>query len=145
MIIQGKKMSCHNPKLCQEKHKRWKRNQQKFIPIGESEHELYRKHIKANTYKARASHHSKIRDFQRAVTEKDIADVTFWGWVIERNISADTQMPILVIMGYTEKQRPLHLVYEVVKEYEWTLITVYTPLAKLHKWNNDFTERMCFC
>lgn len=136
---------CKNPEVCNEKHDRWKVNQSKFVPIGEREHETYLKHVEKGDYSATKSFHAKQREFFRLIDEQDIADVTNYGWVIERSYDRHLDVARLVIMGYTARRKPVHLVYEIEDENSWKLITVYTPLSDQHKWNNSFTERTCFC
>lgn len=138
-------MTCKNSSLCVAKHERWKINQKRFIEDGQDEHDQFLQYVEIDNYQIDRSFHSQVRDYERVITEKDMSEVTRWGWVIERNINNDTQLPRLVLMGYTTKQRPIHLVYEIVEVNRWKLITCYTPLNKKYKWSSDFTARICFC
>jgi len=136
---------CKNLEVCNERHKRWKENQAIYVPLGEKEHEVYLNHVENGNYAATKSFHAVKREFERLISEQDMADVTNYGWVIERSYDRSMGMARLVIMGYTARRKPVHLVYEVEDENSWKLVTVYTPLSDQHKWNDSFTERICFC
>lgn len=150
--ILGKYMSCKNPQLCAKKHEKWKKYQNKFIPIGDNEHNTFLKHYESGTanlgfktYPDQERPHADLRQFQRAISFQDIQDVVQNGWVIERNYYPDEQVVRLVILGYTKNYRPLHVVCEIVNENDWEIVTVYSPVSKKYKWSNDFQERVCFC
>lgn len=145
-------MKCLNKKICAEKHKKWKRNQNKFIPIGEEEHNIFIEHYKNGNailglkkYPDQERPHADLRFFQRSVSAKDITDIILHGWVIERNYFSYEQAVRLVILGYTRTYRPLHIVCEIINEREWEIVTVYNPETKKYKWGNNYQERVCFC
>jgi hypothetical protein len=145
-------MACRNPELCAKKHKRWKKYQSIFIPIGEEEHNIFIQNFeKGNAQLSLKSYldqdrpHADLRTFQRAISKRDLIDVVLNGWVIERNYFPDEQVIRLVILGYTRRYRPLHVVCEIVNELDWEIVTVYSPLSKKHKWGNEYQERVCFC
>lgn len=138
-------MECQNPEICSAKHKRWKRNQKKFIPIGEKEHEMFIKNFKKGEGELIYSDHCLKRCYERAISRSDIDDVLEYGWVIERTQIGYMQDVYLTILGYTMRKRPLHVVVFVDTSEEWTVVTTYTPRNDLAKWSNDYQERICFC
>lgn len=144
--------NCENPILCKKKHERWKKNQSRFIPIGEIEHQNFIQHLtegKARYVMKKHSDeerpHADIRQVQRMISIYDLKDIITHGWVIERNYFPYEQAVRLVILGYTRNYRPLHVVCEVVNDYFWLVCTVYDPQSKPYKWSNNFQERVCFC
>lgn len=143
---------CNNPELCKKRHDRWKNNQAKFVPIGAQEHELFLEYTKRGEadlgikiYPDQERSHAEKRQIERAISLNDIRDVLKHGWVIERNINFITQAVRLVILGYTKRYRPIHVVVEILTDKEWEVVTVYSPESKAYKWNESYEEKICFC
>lgn len=138
-------MKCKDPKLCKIKHNRWKRNQNKFIPVGEKEHERYLQNYSKNKAETIFSTHYKIRSYQRSINSADLTDILKYGWVIERTRMGYLQEVYLTVLGYTKRKRPFHVVFGVNSDHIWTVITAYTPRNDVSKWSEDYQERVCFC
>lgn len=138
-------MECKNNKSCKAKYERWKKFQEKSIPIGEDELEVFRGYLENGEAVIRYGDHYNVRSFERAVSRKSIREILLYGWVIERNHSYYTQTTRLVLLGYTSEKRSLHVVCELYSEDKWEVITTYSPVSQPHKWGNNYQERICFC
>lgn len=146
-------MECQNPKVCLKTHERWKTNQEKYLPIGDEEHEVFKKFVDKDDYQLKMKFHpdgeeiphANRRMVERAFNQSDINIAVQFGWVIERNFSKDSQKHRLVILVYNQNKRPLHVIFEIVKENFWEIVTLYNPESKPYKWSEDFQERVCFC
>lgn len=138
-------MSCRNPDFCKKKNERWIKNQKKYLKEGQEEHEKFLSYVNEGTADIAIRSHADKRTFERVVSNADMTDVILNGWVIERNINYDSQAVRLVILGYTRKYRPIHVVCEIINEKEWEVVTVYNPESQAYKWTNNFQERICFC
>lgn len=138
-------MNCKNPKMCNKKHERWKKQQGYFVPIGEGEHEVFLNYVEQKNYDITIRSHADKRQWERIVSLQDIKDIILNGWVVERNYYSDDQAVRIMLHGYTRKYRPIHVVVEIINENTWEIVTVYDPRSKKYKWTNEYQERICFC
>lgn len=136
-------MKCKNLEICKKKYEKWRKNQERFIPLGTKEHELFLKYFEKDEATLILSRHTDKRQFERVVSTHDINDIIKHGWVIERNLNNKTVT--LIILGYTRTYRPIHLVCKILDDKTWKVKTVYSPISKKYKWSKDFQKRICFC
>lgn len=142
-------MECKNPSICAEKHRRWKQNQSRLIPIGDKLFECFKKKLKDGSAILEASKHFRVRSYERSINRASIINILNEGWVIEYIVDNSSQMVRLLVMGYVKTNfqtyRPLHMVLEIESENRWEIITAYSPYTMPYKWSEDFQERVCFC
>ncbi|MGE7924673.1 hypothetical protein ACQKND_16040 [Viridibacillus arvi] len=138
------KHDCKCPKECQDKRNTWLERTEKYVPIGRREHKKFIERMKSGEATIVLDRHLKKRKLERSVNTKDLLDVFYDGWVIERN---KTDGPIaLVLMGYVGKHRqPLHVVIHQLAGDKWIVITSYNPQTHHWKWSDNYNERVCFC
>lgn len=83
--------------------------------------------------------HTLLRMFQRNITTDEVKQALEKCELIE-DYPTDKPLPSGLVLGYTSKKRPLHLVValEEEKKIVW-VITVYEP--DLTSWKKDLKER----
>ena len=81
--------------------------------------------------------HILIRCQQRNITYKEIKEAIVNGEIIEE-YPDDYPYPSCLVLGYTIKNRVLHVVVGISDTRIW-LITAYEP--SIEQWNNDFKVR----
>ncbi len=90
-------------------------------------------------YKIAYRLHASERMFTREISDKDVEYLLRRGEIIER-YDDDYPLPSLLINGYTNNNRPLHLVVAVNEtEEQLIIVTVYEPNPI--KWLNNFSRR----
>lgn len=83
--------------------------------------------------------HAQERAFQRSISRDDIRHVLETGETI-REYPDDTPLPSYLVLGWTEDDRPIHVVAADDEEEDVTrVITVYEPDPDL--WTDDFRDR----
>ena len=83
--------------------------------------------------------HASKRLFERQISDNDVEYLLKNGEIIER-YDDDYPLPSLLINGYTENKRPLHLVVAINEnEEQLIIVTVYEPNPI--KWLNNFSRR----
>jgi len=83
--------------------------------------------------------HSILRMYERNIIADEVKGILISGEIIESYLE-DRPLPSCLILGYTTKQRPIHVVVSVDKEEQmlW-VITVYIP--SLEEWEEGFRRR----
>ncbi len=83
--------------------------------------------------------HALLRMQKRQITVEEVKEALLNGEVIEVYPN-DTPLPSKLILGWTNRKRPLHIVTAIDKEQKaiW-IITVYEPSLEL--WTSDFKQR----
>ena len=81
--------------------------------------------------------HILIRCQQRNITYKEIKEAIVNGEIIEE-YPDDYPYPSCLVLGYTIKNRVLHVVVGISDTRIW-LITAYEP--SIEQWNSDFKVR----
>ena len=77
--------------------------------------------------------------FTREISDKDVEYLLRHGEIIE-HYDDDYPLPSLLINGYTDHKRPLHIVVAInQQEKQSIVITVYEPNPI--KWLNNFSRR----
>jgi hypothetical protein len=91
--------------------------------------------VKNSKYKISFTHTEKLR--QRKIEIRELEGAIFTGEIIER-YPADPRGPSCLILGYTQQNRPLHIVCGII-EGELLVITAYEP--SLEEWKPDCKTR----
>jgi len=83
--------------------------------------------------------HSILRMYERNIIADEVKEILISGEIIESYLE-DRPLPSCLILGYTTKQRPIHVVVSVDKKDQmlW-VITVYIP--SLEEWEKGFRRR----
>jgi hypothetical protein len=81
--------------------------------------------------------HATERMLQREILRTEVKQCMMSGEIIEVYLS-DKPYPSCLILGYTSKNRPLHVVCSTEYSHIY-IITVYEPTLK--KWEADFKTR----
>lgn len=92
--------------------------------------------IREGKYIISFSHTEKIR--QRKITAKEIEDAICEGTIIEPYPN-DPRGASCLILGFTGKDRPLHVVCGRLEDDEILIITAYEPDQK--EWEEDWKTR----
>lgn len=87
--------------------------------------------------KYRFTIHSLERRIERNISKIEIEKAISNGEIIEQYLK-DKYMPSCLILGYTGKERPLHI--QVSYDPFW-IITCYDPSEKPGEWSSDFKHR----
>jgi len=83
--------------------------------------------------------HAHERAFQRKISRDDIRHVLQTGETIKK-YPDDTPLPSYLVLGWTEGNRPIHVVAADDEEEDVTyVITVYEPDPDL--WTDDFRQK----
>lgn len=83
--------------------------------------------------------HAHERSFQRGIPRDEIRGVLETGEII-REYPDDTPLPSYLVLGWTEDDRPIHVVAADDEEEDVTyVITVYEPDPDL--WTDDFRQK----
>lgn len=136
--------SCETPKECKEKHEKWIEKADKYVPIGEKEHNQFLTLLGNGNATILLDRHFKKRGLERSVSNKDVMEVINYGWCIERNKTMGSIA--LVLLGYVGvNKRPLHVVINMIAKDKWLVITAYNPQSHAWKWSEFYNERVCFC
>ena len=91
--------------------------------------------VRNSNYKISFTHTEKLR--QRKIEIRELEEAIFTGEIIEQ-YPADPQGPSCLILGYTQRNRPLHIVCGII-EGELLVITAYEP--SLEEWKPDWKTR----
>ena len=91
--------------------------------------------VKNSKYKISFTHTEKLR--QRKIEIRELEEAIFTGEIIERYL-ADPRGPSCLILGHTQRNRPLHIVCGII-ERELLVITAYEP--NLEEWKPDWKTR----
>jgi|SRR5690606_10782090 len=135
---------CENPKECKRKREKWEECQEKFLPIGQQELEVFVEKLQKGEAYVRYDEHFVKRSRERCFSDSDVSEVLSYGWAIERN--KNIKGISLVVLGYIGKNyRPVHVVFDVLDENMWVAVTAYDPRTHSWKWNDNFDGRVCFC
>ena len=94
-----------------------------------------RRKVDQGKYRLSYTHTEKLR--QRKIEAQEIEQVISTGEIIE-DYPADPRGPSCLILGYTRKGRPLHIVCGKVQE-ELLIITAYEPSPE--EWEPDWKTR----
>lgn len=129
---------CKDPQGCREKAERLKMYLSGVLPVAEERWEVLKGRV---LYKTR---HLISRMSERAISEKDIEDVIEYGWPIEYFIGNFQKEETFILLGYTRKKRPLHLVASC-EGNDVYLTTVYDPRSMPWKWDDGYQVKKCFC
>jgi hypothetical protein len=87
--------------------------------------------VSNSKYKISFTHTEKLR--QRKIEIRELEEAIFTGDIIEK-YPADPRGPSCLILGYTQRNRPLHMVCGIM-EGELLIITAYEP--SLEEWKPD--------
>ncbi len=83
--------------------------------------------------------HAAIRMRQRNILALEVEEALTTGEIIE-DYSESEPLPSYLVLGYTETNRPVHIVVGVDSEDEMVwVITVYEP--NLSEWEKEFKQR----
>jgi hypothetical protein len=82
--------------------------------------------------------HCLERCIERSIEGDDIECAIEGGEIIEY-YPEDKYGPSCLILGYTEKRRPLHIQCSINPVW---IVTCYDPSEKQTKWSNDFRRRI---
>jgi len=91
--------------------------------------------VRNSKYKISFTHTEKFR--QRKIEIRELEEAIFTGKIIEE-YPADPRGPSCLILGYTQGNRPLHIVCGII-EWELLIITAYEP--SLEDWKPDWKTR----
>lgn len=91
--------------------------------------------VRNSSYKISFTHTEKLR--QRKIEMRELEEAIFAGEIIEK-YPADPRGPSCLILGYTQGNRPLHIVCGIMEE-ELLIITAYEP--SLEEWKPDWKTR----
>ena len=97
----------------------------------ESIHALYR----GNAIKY--TKHFKMRTETRKIKKTEIAHALLTGEIIEQCLD-DEPLPSVLILGYTQEDKPLHIAVSIDDDVIW-LVTVYSPTLDI--WEADYKTR----
>ena len=91
--------------------------------------------VKHGRYRISFSHTEKLR--QRKIEIRELEEAVSTGEIIE-DYPTDPRGPSCLILGYTQGDRPLHIVCGIM-EAELLVITAYEP--NLEEWEPDWKTR----
>jgi len=91
--------------------------------------------VRHGRYRISFSHTEKLR--QRKIEIRELEEAIFTGEMIE-NYPTDPRGSSCLILGYTQRDRPLHIVCGIM-EAELLVITAYEPSLK--EWEPDWKTR----
>lgn len=131
---------CKDPQGCREKAERLKMYLSGVLPVAEERWE----DLKQQGRVLHKTKHLITRMYERAISDKDIEDVVENGWPIEYFFEIPKVKETFILMGYTRRKRPLHLVVSC-EGNEIYLSTVYDPRFMPWKWENGYQVKKCFC
>ena len=84
--------------------------------------------------------HCTLRMYERKIFADEVKEALTKGEIVE-NYPEDRPPPSCLILGYTGKDRPLHVVVAIdVKEQMLWVITAYEP--GLEEWEQGFKRRI---
>jgi len=94
----------------------------------------------ASNGKIRFKKHALIRSIERNITINEIETVLYDCTVVSEYVD-DKPLASYLVAGFTEENRPLHMVIAIddKEEYIW-IITVYEP--DKNKWDESYTRRI---
>jgi hypothetical protein len=92
--------------------------------------------------------HAEARQVSRSIRRQDVEEVLLCGQPIEM-VAFGPRGGRLILLGETERGRPLHLVCEFPSPRQgawgWRVVTVYDPRTEAWRWSPDFSRRTCRC
>lgn len=142
---------CKAPERCRKMRPEFARsNAQVLEEYGQTEYEKLRALFATEGFGClRLSQHAHEREYQKAISGADIRTVMLEGEPIEyyKNKYGTQKITLWgnVHVGHA-KYRPLHIILKKRRnEEKWAIVTVYDPQTKAWQWNENFTERICFC
>jgi len=91
--------------------------------------------VRNSKYKISFTHTERLR--QRKIEIRELEEAIFTGEIIER-YPADPRGPSCLILGYTQRNRPLHIVCGIMEE-DLLVITAYAPSSE--EWQPDWKTR----
>jgi hypothetical protein len=91
--------------------------------------------VRNSKYKISFTHTEKLR--QRKIEIRELEEAIFTGEIIEK-YPTDPRGLSCLILGYTKRNRPLHIVCGII-EGELLVITAYEP--SLEEWKPDWKTR----
>jgi hypothetical protein len=91
--------------------------------------------VRNSKYKISFTHTERLR--QRKIEIRELEEAIFSGEIIE-SYPADPRGSSCLILGYTQRNRPLHIVCGIM-EGELLVITAYEP--GLEEWKADWKTR----
>jgi hypothetical protein len=94
-----------------------------------------REKVRNSRYKISFTHTERLR--QRRIEIRELEEAIFSSEIIEK-YPADPRGPSCLVLGYTQRSRPLHVVCGIMDE-ELLIITAYEP--SLEEWKPDFKTR----
>lgn len=146
-----KQEGCKDPEGCRGKRPGFAlSNAQAVEEYGQNEYEKLREEFAAEGFSCiKLSSHAQERMYEKAFSKFDLRIVILEGDPIEYyQNSFGTQKIALwgnVQVG-RKSYRPLHIILKKGRgQGKWSVVTVYDPRNKAWRWNNSFTERICFC
>jgi hypothetical protein len=98
--------------------------------------EAIRRKIRAGKYIISFTHTEKVR--LRKIEVEEIEEAIYEGAIIEP-YSDDPRGPSCLILGFTKRGRPLHILCGRLEEDEVLIITAYEP--DLKEWETDWKTR----
>lgn len=81
--------------------------------------------------------HALERRIERNISKNEIEEALLTGEIIEE-YPKDRYLPSCLILGYTRRNRPIHI--QVSCNPVW-IITCYDPSEKHEEWSSDFKQR----
>ena len=83
--------------------------------------------------------HSAIRMWERGIRADEVKEALINGEIIE-DYPEDRPLPSCLVLGYTEKRKPIHVVIAIDMD-DWIIwvITVYSPSDE--EWENGYKRR----
>jgi len=145
------KEGCQDPAKCQQMRQKFLRiNAMAIEKFGQHEYETLQKTFSDEGFGCiNFSDHARKRTYIRAISETQIRTVITDGEVIEYHQNEYGTRKILLwgnIHLAKGQYRPIHIVLKKRKgETKWSIVTVYDPRSEAWRWNESFTERICFC
>ncbi len=94
-------------------------------------------HALFNGNAVKVTEHFKIRAKERDIKFSEVKAAILSGEIIEE-CPDDKPLPSVIILGYTDKGKPLHVVGGMDDDKLW-LITVYYPSIEI--WEQDYKTR----
>jgi Domain of unknown function (DUF4258) len=152
---------CRDPERCAQIAERHRQLMARVLPYASEEHAAF---LSYPWHSIVATRHATMRILKRTYSFEDVRDVIECTEPIEFGETS----PIDIIQG-PDREEGIYLVYNVLfsgesqdrrpvhvvcrygprpaegKRWLMKIITVYDPTARAYQWQNNFTERICFC
>jgi len=81
--------------------------------------------------------HYRYRMKERNIKQSEVRQALLAGEIIEE-VPDDEPLPSILVLGYTDTGKPLHIVISV-DDYRICLVTVYVPTLDI--WETDYKTR----